>query len=105
MSGALRGTACTTAKRPQPDVARALAALGHRAAWVGRVGADPLGQRILDELAAEGVDVTAVEADTERPTGVSFKAPGPDCTDTFFYRRDSAASFMSPDMARLPLLR
>jgi sulfofructose kinase len=35
-----------------------VARLGGRAAWWGRVGDDPLGARILDDLEAEGVDVS-----------------------------------------------
>lgn len=38
----------------------AIARLGGDAAYWGRVGADAIGTRILDELAAEGVDVSSV---------------------------------------------
>ena len=38
----------------------AVARLGGDAVYWGRVGADPLGERILGELAAEGVDVSSV---------------------------------------------
>ncbi|WP_327696081.1 sugar kinase [Streptomyces sp. NBC_00459] len=88
----------------ESNVACGLVALGHRVAWVGRVGADPLGRRVLDELAGRGVDVSAVETDPERPTGVYFKDPAPDGTRTYYYRRDSAATLMGPGLARLPLL-
>jgi 2-dehydro-3-deoxygluconokinase len=89
----------------ESNVAGALAALGYRAAWLSRVGADPLGHRVLTDLAARGIDVTAVEVDPERQTGVYFKDPGPDRTGTYYYRRDSAATLMGPALARLPLLR
>jgi 2-dehydro-3-deoxygluconokinase len=88
----------------ESNVACGLVALGHRAAWVSRVGDDPLGRRVLDDLAGRGVDVSAVEADPERPTGVYFKDPAADRTRTYYYRRDSAATLMGPDLARLPLL-
>ncbi|MER5434320.1 sugar kinase [Streptomyces sp. NPDC002588] len=88
----------------ESNVACALAGLGHSAAWLGRVGDDPLGQRVLEELTARGVDVSAVETDPQRPTGVYFKDPGPDGTGTYYYRRDSAAAAMDPGLANLALL-
>ncbi|WP_315904040.1 sugar kinase [Streptomyces fulvoviolaceus] len=88
----------------ESNVACALVALGHSAAWLGRVGDDPLGRRVLDDLTARGVDVSTVETDAVRPTGVYFKDPGPDGTGTYYYRRDSAAAAMDPGLASLPLL-
>ena len=71
----------------------ALARLGGRAAWVGRVGHDPFGERIVEALEAERVDVRWVETDPERPTGLMFR----DTAGTVRYRRDgSAASAASP---------
>jgi len=88
----------------ESNVAGALAALGHRASWLSRVGDDPLGRRVLDDLATRGVDISAVRTDPERATGVYFKEPGPNATSTYYYRRGSAASAMEPGLARLPLL-
>jgi len=88
----------------ESNVACALAALGHRAAWLSRVGADPFGQRILADLAAHGVDVSGVRTDPERRTGVYFKDPGPDRTSVYYYREGSAAGRMGPELAGLPLL-
>ncbi|MEV0633898.1 sugar kinase [Streptomyces sp. NPDC050619] len=105
-AGPLAGqrTLALTVGGAESNVACSLAALGHRVAWLSRVGADPLGHRVLDDLTARGVDVSAVESDPERPTGVYFKDPAPDMTRTYYYRRGSAASAMSPSLARLPLL-
>ncbi|WP_422397350.1 sugar kinase [Streptomyces acidiscabies] len=88
----------------ESNVACTLAALGHRAAWVGRVGADPLGRRVLNDLAANGVDISCAETDPDRPTGVYFKDPGTEGTGTYYYRRDSAATAMSTALTTLPLL-
>lgn len=82
----------------ESNVACGLAALGHRAAWVSRVGDDPLGRRVLADLAARGVDVRGVEIDPDRPTGVYFKDTGPAGTGTYYYRRCSAASAMGPGL-------
>ncbi|KPI02087.1 2-dehydro-3-deoxygluconokinase, partial [Actinobacteria bacterium OK074] len=89
----------------ESNVACTLAALGHRAAWLSRLGDDPFGRRVLAELTARGVDVTGVETDPERPTGVYFKDPTPAGTRTHYYRGGSAATLMGPDLARSPALR
>lgn len=89
----------------ESNVACTLAGLGHRVAWLSRLGDDPFGRRILAELASRGVDVTGVETDPDRPTGVYFKDPGPEGTRTHYYRIGSAATLMGPDLARLPALR
>ncbi|MDH6219265.1 sugar kinase [Streptomyces pseudovenezuelae] len=89
----------------ESNVACTLAGLGHRVAWLSRVGDDPFARRILAELAARGVDVTGVETDPVRPTGVYFKDPAPAGTRTHYYRGGSAATLMGPDLTRLPALR
>ncbi|MFD7511800.1 sugar kinase [Streptomyces sp. NPDC059853] len=89
----------------ESNVACTVAALGHRAAWAGRVGRDPFGARILRELGARGVDTGAVTLDPDRPTGLYAKDPGPHGTRPHYYRRDSAAARMGPGLAGLPLLR
>jgi 2-dehydro-3-deoxygluconokinase len=78
----------------ESTVAQYLADLGHRPAWAGRVGDDPLGDRVLAEVAAPGVDVRLVERDPEAPTGVFFKDPAPTGTRVHYYRSGSAASRM-----------
>jgi 2-dehydro-3-deoxygluconokinase len=80
----------------ESNVAVALARLGARAAWHGKVGADPFGLRIRDVLEAAGVDCAGVAVEPSRPTGVYFKDPGPGGTVVHYYRRGSAASTMGP---------
>ncbi|MFD4558942.1 sugar kinase [Streptomyces sp. NPDC058469] len=89
----------------ESNVACGLAGLGHRVAWLSRLGDDPFARRILAELTARGVDVTGVETDPARPTGVYFKDPAPGGTRTHYYRSGSAATLMGPDLTRLPALR
>jgi 2-dehydro-3-deoxygluconokinase len=72
-----------------------LARLGLRVAWVSRMGADAAGDRILAALKAEGVDTQFVERDSQRRTGVMIKEPG---VGVRYYRGDSAASVMGPDV-------
>jgi 2-dehydro-3-deoxygluconokinase len=71
-----------------------LARLGLRVAWVSRLGADALGERILESLSGEGVDTQWVGRDATRPTGVMLKEPG---AGVRYYRSGSAASAMGPD--------
>jgi 2-dehydro-3-deoxygluconokinase len=88
----------------ESNVAAHLAALGHRVAWASRLGSDPLGDRVLDELVACGVDVSLVVRDPSRPTGVYFKDPGPTGTRVHYYRAGSAASAIDEAFVRgLPL--
>jgi 2-dehydro-3-deoxygluconokinase len=87
----------------ESNVAMYLAQLGHAIAWLGRVGDDPLGRLVLGEVEAAGVDVSLVEVCAGEPTGVYFKDPQPHGTTVHYYRRDSAASAMGPDLlGRLP---
>ncbi|MER7500293.1 carbohydrate kinase family protein [Nonomuraea pusilla] len=47
------------------------ARLGLRTAFVGRVGADPAGAFVLDELTRRGVDVSACVVDPDAPTALT----------------------------------
>ncbi|MET8770662.1 sugar kinase [Streptomyces sp. NPDC004658] len=82
----------------ESNVACALAAFGHTARWVSRVGADGFGDHLLERIAGYGVDVTAVHRDPGRPTGVYFRTAGDRGTgahEVAYYRAGSAASAMS----------
>lgn len=69
--------------------------MGHTAAWISRVGKDGLGEFVVKNIRAEGVDVSCVETDERRHTGVMFKetVTGNE-TKVTYYRKDSAASQM-----------
>lgn len=83
----------------EANVARNLARLGASSAWLGRVGADPFGDFILDVLNADGVDVSRVERDAQRPTGVAFKEREGATTGVRYYRKGSAASALGAAFA------
>ncbi len=85
----------------ESTVACYLAMLGARAAWVSRVGDDPLGRLLVDRVASYGVDTSLVEVDPAAATGVFFKDPG-ETTRVYYYRSGSAASRM--DASLLPRL-
>ena len=81
----------------ESNVAAMLAGLGRRTAWASALGADPLGDVVLEAVARRGVDVSLVQRDPERPTGVYFKDPTTTGTRVYYYRRGSAASALGDE--------
>ncbi|MFR9789356.1 sugar kinase [Streptomyces sp. MB22_4] len=82
----------------ESNVACALAAFGHAARWVSRVGADGFGEHLVAGVAGYGVDVSAVHRDPARPTGVYFRTAADRAArahEVAYYRAGSAASAMS----------
>ncbi|MFG2914931.1 sugar kinase [Kitasatospora sp. NPDC048298] len=96
----------------ESNVAGALAAHGVPTAWISRVGDDGFGRRLLAEVAARGVDVSAVAVDPHRPTGLYLKEVGgttgdrhdlgPGRSRLHYHRRGSAAAALSPDLLADP---
>ncbi|WP_406510716.1 sugar kinase [Streptomyces sp. NBC_00212] len=83
----------------ESNVACALAAAGHTAKWVSRVGADGFGDHLVEAIGSYGVDVRAVRRDPVRPTGIYFRTADDRAADgheVLYYRAGSAASAMSP---------
>lgn len=76
----------------ESNVTAHAAALGMTARWWSRLGVDALGDRVLRQVAARGVDVSLVERDAAHPTGLYVKDPG---RGVSYYRRGSAASCFS----------
>ncbi|MFI8630977.1 sugar kinase [Microbacterium sp. NPDC077663] len=78
------------------NVAIGLARLGVDVSWLGRVGDDALGRRIVRELRAEGVDVHAPIGPGR--TGLMVKEKRtPHTSGVIFYRAGSAGSTLSPE--------
>jgi 2-dehydro-3-deoxygluconokinase len=80
----------------ESNVAIGLARLGSDVAWLGRVGADGLGARVVRELRGEGVNVVDV-VDPDAPTGVMVKerATTDSARPVVYYRTGSAGSRIS----------
>lgn len=75
---------------PYPSGAPAIyidqvAKLGQPCAIISAVGADDFGRVNLDRLRADGVDVSAVEVDPDRPTGTAFVRYRPDGSRDFVF--------------------
>ena len=77
----------------ESNVAAHVAALGHRAQWFSRLGSDALGDRVLAQLSARGIDTSRVIRDDAHRTGLYVKDPG---HGVAYYRNGSAASHLSP---------
>ncbi|MBR3722072.1 MAG: sugar kinase [Selenomonadaceae bacterium] len=75
-----------------------LSRLGHKMAYVSRVGKDPIGEHIIDFLNASGIDTTYVVTDPDNLTGMQFKEKVTDGHDPFVanYRRHTAFSHFDP---------
>lgn len=56
----------------------AAARLGAEVAMLGRVGEDPFGEKLVENLRDNGVDTSRVEAVTDAPTGSAFITVTPD---------------------------
>lgn len=81
----------------ETNFAIALRRLGTSVAWVGRVGVDSLGAKVLRELAAERVETVAVQ-DPAAPTGLMIKERRTaDSQKVWYYRAGSAGSRLAPE--------
>lgn len=88
------------------NVAIGVSRLGRRAAWFGRVGADPIGHLVLRELRAEGVDTSHAVVDPEAPNGFMLKVRRTAATSEVVYaRRGSAGSRVCIDDVPVDLIR
>lgn len=67
--------------------------LGFNAGWISKVGNDPLGDFVEFSVRGEGVDVSELKRDSERPTGLMIKEIlSKDRARVYYYRQNSAAS-------------
>jgi 2-dehydro-3-deoxygluconokinase len=82
----------------EANVAMGLARLGRSVAYIGRVGADGLGQMVRTVLRGEGIDVRWLTDDSDAPTGALARdrRSFPHC-EVVYLRRGSAASRLDAD--------
>lgn len=81
----------------ESNVAIGVARLGRPAVWMGRVGDDGIGRRVVRELRAEGVGVVAIVDEAAR-TGLMLKeSPTSGTTRVSYYRVASAGSRLTID--------
>jgi 2-dehydro-3-deoxygluconokinase len=82
----------------ESNVAMYLADHGIPVAWLSALGDDALGLRVRAAVEAAGVDVSHVRTDPHRPTGLLVKNPLPAGTRVHYYRSNSAASALGPEL-------
>lgn len=97
--GPLRYSRCFFPKiaGAESNTAVGISKLGHTAGWFSRIGDDEAGKYLLNSIRAEGVDVSCVQTDPDRPTGIMLKeltAGGE--TRISYYRENSAFTTMQP---------
>lgn len=81
----------------ESNVAIALRRLGTSVTWVGLTGADSLGDLVVRELLAEGLDVVCAR-DGDAPTGLMIKERRTSETaKVWYYRSGSAGSRLAPE--------
>lgn len=80
--------------------------LGLPATYMGRVGADPLGDGIRRALRGEGVETAGLRTDPDRPTGVLVRdAPAVGPVTVLYHRAGSAGSALAEEDLDLDLIR
>ncbi|HUR19677.1 MAG TPA: sugar kinase [Vicinamibacterales bacterium] len=75
----------------ESNVAIGLARLGCRVSWLSAVGVDPVGDRILRQLRAEGVGVDRVQVDPARPTAMMLRDRVTWTEPSVYYWRNTSA--------------
>jgi 2-dehydro-3-deoxygluconokinase len=89
----------------ESNVAIALSRLGGDVTWIGKVGADSLGDLVLREIEAEGVRVAAVR-DPAAPTALMVKERRTAAeTRIFYYRSGFAGSRLRVEEVDFDLVR
>ena len=69
-----------------------LTRLGHRTAFIGRVGDDPFGREVERTIRGEGIDVSCLVRDPSRPTGLLLKERWDSRVSVYYHRTMSAGS-------------
>ncbi|MEZ5932598.1 MAG: PfkB family carbohydrate kinase [Alphaproteobacteria bacterium] len=80
------------------NVAVGLAKLGHKSAFMGKVGDEPFGHVLIDTLKKEGVDTASIRLESRARTALAFVTLTKDGErDFMFYRHPSADMLFVPD--------
>ena len=83
----------------ESNLAIGVSKLGHSAGWISCLGKDEFGEFVQNSIRAEGVDTSRVVFDPEYRTGIMFKqVRNASETSVFYYRENSAASHMRPQL-------
>jgi 2-dehydro-3-deoxygluconokinase len=86
------------------NFALALSKLGHRTAYLTRIGSEDFGSSFIDIWRQGGVDLSLVQRDSENPTGLYFISFEGKKHNFTYYRRNSAACFIDAESIDWQLL-
>lgn len=76
------------------NVLAMLQKLGHKTAFIGKVGKDSFGNMLRDTLAGQNIDTTNLMVDEEVPTTLAFVQTAPDGDRSFSFYRNPGADMM-----------
>lgn len=76
------------------NVLAMLQRLGKKTAFIGKVGADALGEMLRDVVAEQGIDISNLSMDSKVPTTLAFVHTAPDGDRSFSFYRNSGADTM-----------
>lgn len=89
----------------ESNVAVGVQRLGHRTAWIGRVGHDEFGQMVIEMLRREAVDVSGVQVEAHGQTAIMLKERRTaDVVRVSYYREGLAGSRLSPEDLDIPMV-
>ena len=76
------------------NVLAMLAKLGHKTAFIGKVGSDGFGRHLRQTVAGLGIDTSSLLLDERVPTTLAFVHKTPDGDRDFTFYRDPGADMM-----------
>lgn len=76
------------------NVLAMLQRLGKKTAFIGKVGADALGEMLRDVVAEQGIDISDLSMDSQVPTTLAFVHMAPDGDRSFSFYRNPGADMM-----------
>lgn len=76
------------------NVLAMLQRLGKKTAFIGKVGADALGEMLRDVVAEQGIDISDLSMDPKVPTTLAFVHTAPDGDRSFSFYRNPGADMM-----------
>lgn len=87
------------------NFALALSKLGHRTAYLTRIGTEDFGASFIDIWQRGGVDLSLLQRDAVNPTGLYFISFEGKKHHFTYYRRNSAACFIDADSIDWQMIR
>ena len=78
---------------------------GGSVGYITQIGADPFGKALMDLWEKERIDTMGVTQIPDHPTGIYFISRSGGRHEFIYYREDSAAAMMTPQMLPVEMIR